>query len=72
MQCSPADRAKTLLLAVLLEGPGHFSTDGDFAPGQWNLQIEATTRAGEVLHTRFTGAALIRKCATAIRTSALR
>ncbi len=42
------------LLAVLLEGPGHFYTDGDFAPGEWNLQIVATTRAGEVLHTQFT------------------
>jgi len=33
-------------------GPGHFYADGDFEPGDWGLDIAATTRTGEVPRAR--------------------
>ncbi|HEV2357536.1 MAG TPA: hypothetical protein VGZ23_08000 [bacterium] len=36
-------------LPVLLEGPGHVYSDGDFEPGGWHLDIVATTRNGDVV-----------------------
>ena len=39
-------------LPVLREGPGHFSSDAEFEPGEWQLEIAATTRTGETLHAR--------------------
>jgi copper transport protein len=39
---------------ALREGPGHFLSDADLGPGEWHLEIVATTRAGEVLRARLT------------------
>jgi hypothetical protein len=39
-------------LPALLEGPGHFYTDGRFGPGDWTFTVDATTRAGEALPAR--------------------
>jgi hypothetical protein len=41
-------------LPTLQEGPGHFTAGGQFGPGEWRLQIHATTRGGEVLKTQLT------------------
>lgn len=38
-----------VMLPVLQEGPGHFYSDFDFRPGEWFLDIVATTRAGQVV-----------------------
>ncbi|HLW49225.1 MAG TPA: hypothetical protein VKW09_15870 [bacterium] len=38
-----------MALPALLEGPGHFYSDAEFAHGVWTLDIVATTRAAEVL-----------------------
>ncbi len=37
-------------LPALQEGPGHFSSDAEFGPGEWQLEIAATTRTGETFH----------------------
>ena len=39
-------------LPTLQEGPGHFSAGGEFGPGEWRLQVLATTRGGEILRTQ--------------------
>lgn len=41
-------------LPALQEGPGHFSSDAEFGPGEWQLEIAATTRTGDTLHARLT------------------
>jgi copper transport protein len=41
-------------LPAIREGPGHFSSDADFGPGEWQLEIVATTRTGETLRAQLT------------------
>jgi copper transport protein len=41
-------------LPTIQEGPGHFSSDADFGPGEWQLEIVATTRTGETLRAQLT------------------
>jgi hypothetical protein len=41
-------------LPVLQEGPGHFFSDVELGPGEWQLEIVATTRTGDVLRARLT------------------
>ena len=42
------------MLPVLQEGPGHFYSDFDFRPGEWLLEIVATTRTGRVVRVHVT------------------
>jgi len=41
-------------LPAVLEGPGHFSSGGNFGPGEWRLEVVATTRTGETLRAQLT------------------
>ena len=50
----PRDEPGLLAFYTALSEDARLMRDGDFAPGEWNLQIEATTCTGEVLHTQFT------------------
>lgn len=49
MVTATGPRNRWVTLAVLREGPGHFYSNGDFESGDWNLDVVATTRTGEVL-----------------------
>jgi copper transport protein len=45
-------RGRRIALPVVQEGRGHFYADGDFQPGDWDLEIVATTQSGEALRVR--------------------